>query len=179
MQEGSGRAAASTERGKKEGRVYEYWFLILIRGEELIPRAMRWWEEGRASLTTVLCHGGGYGLSQRPKLMEMFCVCRWRRGLLFPALESGEGQSAEDVWWLGDSVFSLESHSSAYLMSYRASSGGSLSLGVLLKDAVCETSACWVPAGDRHQIGQPFSPRASAPTTALSLSQPPNFQHRA
>lgn len=72
---------------------------------------------------------------------------RWKRfvfadrggacsSLLWKA-EKGKVQKTFGGWETRSSgLISFESHSSAYLMSYRASSRGSLSLGVL-KDAVC------------------------------------------
>lgn len=52
------KSSCQHQDGGKEGRACDYWFLMLICGEESIPSAMWWWEEGRASLTTALWHGG-------------------------------------------------------------------------------------------------------------------------
>lgn len=160
---------------RREERGCEYWFLTLIWGEESIPSAMGWWEEGRASLTTALGHGGDMACDNLQNRWKCFVFAE-RGGACSSLLWKAEKSKVQKTFsgWETQSSgrISLESHSSAYLMSYRSRRRGSLSLGVL-KDAVCETPVCWVPACDRHHVGQPFFPPtlgSSLPTTALSLS---------
>lgn len=101
VQEGGGRAAASTKTGEKkeEPVIIGFWCWYVEKSQ--FPVQCGGGKRGE-HLWQLHCGMVGIwsGITSKIawNIFEIFCICRERRVLFSPALESREGRSAEDIW---------------------------------------------------------------------------------